>query len=70
MKINSINNSYKSQFNSSYASFNGTKIKRENGYVMIPEKKYDRDKWLEYGLIALFLLIEIYRANKGGNVPK
>ncbi len=60
MKINSINNSYQKQFNSSI-SFNKNRIKRENGYIMIPEKKYERDKWLERCFFILLLLIEFIR---------
>lgn len=62
MKISNINNSYPKQFNSSYVSFNGTKIRRENGYVIIPEEKYERDKWLERGFFILLLLLEFIRS--------
>ena len=70
MKINSINNSYQQQLKNPTFSF-GKKIKRENGYVVIPEEKYDRDKWLERGLLAILVLIEIFRYfNNKSNFPK
>ena len=64
MKINSINcsinNNYQKQLKTSTFSF-GENIKRENGYVIISEKKYKRDKLIEYGLLASLILIEIFR---------
>lgn len=74
MKIITINNTqYKSnyKYKSHYSSFKGENIKRENGYVIIPEKKYKRDKLIEYGLLASLILIEIFRNFFGKpNFPK
>ena len=42
-------------------SLNKNRIKRENGYIMITEKKYERDKWLERCFFILLLLIEFIR---------
>ncbi len=71
MKIISTNNNYQYKYKPYCNSFSGKDIKKENGYVMIPEKKYDRDKWLERGLIAILLLIEIFRYfNNKSDFPK
>lgn len=58
MKIYNINSNLQHN-NPLGKTFGKQNIKKEDGYVIIPEKKYKRDKMLEYGIIGVLLLYEI-----------